>query len=149
MFYTRFAQANVLTTEEENGVNTTVYTVANPGTSCNPSATNLIAACGATAMAQTTYTTAIESSRRRTLWSLPVGADQQVGRNGTISVNYLHSQGVHQLATQNIGYNFADPSASTAQYQYFSEGVFHQNQLIVHGRMCRRRRRFRCSGTTR
>jgi len=63
------------------------------------------------------------------------GADQQVGRNGTISVNYLHSQGVHQFATQNIGYNFADPPASTAEYQFFSEGVFNQNQLIVHGRV--------------
>jgi hypothetical protein len=47
-------------------------------------------------------------------------------------VNYLHSQGSHQLATQNIGYNFTDPSASTANYQYFSEGVFNQNQLVIH-----------------
>jgi hypothetical protein len=63
------------------------------------------------------------------------GVDQQVGKNGTISVNYLHTQGVHQFATQNIGYNFADPAASTAQYQFFSEGKFNQNQLIVHGRV--------------
>jgi uncharacterized membrane protein YgcG len=63
------------------------------------------------------------------------GADQQVGRYGTISVNYLHSQGVHQFATQNIGYNFINPIASTAEYQYFGEGVFKQNQLIVHGRV--------------
>jgi hypothetical protein len=42
---------------------------------------------------------------------------------------------VHQFATQNIGFNFADPAASTAQYQFFSEGTFNQNQLIIHGRV--------------
>jgi hypothetical protein len=131
MFYTRFAQANVLTLEKENGVNETVYTVENPSTSCAPGATNLITACGATATAQSTYT-ATSNLRSPYIVEFAVGADQQVGRNGTISVNYLHSQGAHQLATQNIGYNFADPSLSTANYQYFSEGVFNQNQLIVH-----------------
>jgi hypothetical protein len=136
MFYTRFAQVNVLTLEQENGVNTTVYTVENPSTACNPSAaapsaTDLIAACGATATAQTTYT-ATSNLRSPYITEFAIGADQQVGRDGTISVNYVHSQGVHQLATQNIGYDFDDPSATTAHYQYFSEGVFNQNQLIIH-----------------
>jgi hypothetical protein len=134
LFYTRFAQEYVLTTEEENGVNTTAYTVENPGTGCNPSAANLIVACGATSESQTTYTSA-PNLRAPYIVEFAGGADQQVGRNGTISVNYLHSQGVHQFATQNIGYNFADPPASTAEYQFFSEGVFNQNQLIVHGRV--------------
>ena len=134
MFYTRFAQEYVLTTEEENGINTTSYTVANPGTSCNPSAPNLIVACGATSDNQQTYSS---SPNLRTPYIIEFagGADQQVGKNGTISVNYLHTQGVHQFATQNIGYNFADPAASTAQYQFFSEGTFNQNQLIIHGRV--------------
>jgi len=134
MFYTRFAQEYVLTTEEENGINTTSYTVANPGTGCNPSAPNLILACGATSASQTTYTTA-PNLRAPYIIEFAGGADQQVGKNGTISVNYLHTQGVHQFATPNIGFNFADPMASTAQYQFFSEGVFNQNQLIVHGRV--------------
>ncbi len=134
MFYTRFAQAYVLTTEEENGINTTAYTVANPGVSCDPSAPNLIVACGATSDNQTTYGSA-PNLRAPYILEFAGGADQQVGKNGTISVNYLHTQGVHQFATQNIGYNFADPAASTAQYQFFSEGVFNQNQLIVNGRV--------------
>ena len=33
------------------------------------------------------------------------------------------------------GTTLTDPAASTAQYQYFSEGKFNQNQLIVHGRV--------------
>ena len=134
MFYTRFAQEYVLTTEEENGINTTSYTVANPGTNCDPSAPNLIVACGATSDNQTTYSSA-PNLRAPYIVEFAGGVDQQVGKNGTISVNYLHSQGVHQFATQNIGYNFADPMASTAQYQFFGEGVFNQNQLIVHGRV--------------
>ena len=134
MFYTRFAQEYVQTTEEENGINTTSYTVANPGTSCNPSAPNLIVACGATSDNQQTYSS---SPNLRTPYIIEFagGADQQVGKNGTISVNYLHTQGVHQFATQNIGFNFADPAASAAQYQFFSEGTFNQNQLIIHGRV--------------
>jgi hypothetical protein len=136
MFYTRFAQGNILTLEQENGVNTTNYTVENPSATCNPSAsaTNFLADCGATSVAQTTYTAA---SNLRTPYVVEFagGADQQVGRRGTISVNYVHSQGVHQLATQNIGYNFANPSLSTQENQYFSEGVFNQNQLIINGRV--------------
>ncbi|MGA8938005.1 MAG: carboxypeptidase-like regulatory domain-containing protein [Acidobacteriaceae bacterium] len=131
MFYTRFGQGNVLTLEQENGVNETVYTVANPSASCNPGATNLVSACGATATAQTVYTAA-SNLRSPYIVEFAIGADQQVGKDGTISINYLHTQGVHDLVTQNIGYNFADPSASTAHYQYFTEGAFHENQLIVH-----------------
>ena len=134
LFYTRFAQEYVLTTEEQNGINTTSYTVANPGTSCDPSAANLIAACGATSENQTTYSSA-PNLRAPYIVEFAGGVDQQVGKNGTISVNYLHTQGAHQFATQNIGYNFEDPAASTAQYQFFSEGKFNQNQLIVHGRV--------------
>jgi hypothetical protein len=134
LFYTRFAQANILATEEENGLNTTAYTVEDPGAGCNPSSTNLITDCGATSAAQTTYTAA-GNLRSPYITEVAVGADQQVGKRGTISVNYVHSQGVHQLATQNIGYDFADRAASTAKYQYFSEGVFKQNQLIINGRV--------------
>jgi hypothetical protein len=134
MFYTRFGQGNVLTLEQNNGVNTTNYTVENPTAACNPSATNYITSCGATSTAQTTYTAA-SNLRTPYVAEYAIGADQQIGRNGTLSINYVHSDGQHQLATQNIGYNFADPAASTAEDQYFSEGAFNQNQLIIHGRV--------------
>jgi hypothetical protein len=134
MFYTRFAQENVLTLEQENGVNTTNYTVENPSATCNPSATDFIAACGGSSTTPTTYTAA-SNLRSPYVVEFAGGADQQVGRRGTISVNYVHSQGVHQMATQNIGYNFGNPSLSTQENQYFSEGVFNQNQLIINGRV--------------
>jgi hypothetical protein len=143
LFYTRFGQGNILTLEQENGKNETVYTVDNPttGAACNPGAAttgtgtptqNLIAACGATATAQTTYTAA-PNLRTPYIVQFAAGADQQVGRYGTLSFNYLHSQGNHQFASQNIGYDFADPSLTTSSYQYFSEGIFKQNQFIING----------------
>jgi uncharacterized membrane protein YgcG len=143
LFYDRFQQSNVLTLEQENGVNETVYTVNNPGAACIPSATNLIEACvpsGTEASAQTTYS-ATTNLRSPYIVQFAGGADQQIGRYGTISVNYLHSQGVHQLATQNINYNYdpenpgpSDPTRGP-EFQYFTEGVFNQNQLIINGRV--------------
>jgi hypothetical protein len=152
MFYTRFSQGNVLTLEQENGVNETVYTVDNPTAACNPGATtsgggsaanNLISACDATPSTQTTYTGAA-NLRSPYIVEFAGGADQQLGRSATISVNYLHSQGSHQLASQNINYNLATEGLATQgpanpsigpQYQYFSEGTFKQNQLIINGRV--------------
>ena len=150
MFYTRFGQGNILTTEQENGKNETVYTVDNPntGAACNPGAAttgtgtaaeNLIAACDATATAQTTYTAA-PNLRTPYIVQFALGADQQVGKYGTLSFNYLHSQGSHQFASQNLGYDAADPGASTAEYQYFSEGIFKQNQFILNGHVQTSRR---------
>jgi hypothetical protein len=145
MFYTRFGQGNILTLEQENGSNETIFTVENPstGAACNPSAAtggagtaaeNLIAACGATTQQQTTYTAA-PNLRTPYIIQVAAGADQQVGKFGTISVNYIHSQGDHQFASQNIGYNFTDQTLTKPEYQYFSEGIFKQNQLTIFGRV--------------
>ncbi len=133
-FYTRFKQPSILILEQENGKNETVYTENSPSTACNPSATDFIAACGATTTAQTVYSAA-PNLRSSYIVEASAGVDQQVGRYGTVSINYLHALGLHQLATQNIGYNFADPSLSTANYQFFTEGAFHQNELIFHGHL--------------
>jgi len=147
MFYDRFGQGQVLTLARE-GVSTNVvsaYTLDTVPTGCTPSA---LATCVADAMASgaTTSTTYQAASNLRTPYvsQFAIGTDQQLGRFGTLSVNYLHTQGVHQLATQNIGY----PSPNTAQpiiitptttfpstYQYFSEGAFKQNQLIMNARV--------------
>ena len=134
LFYDRFQQSNVLTLETENGVNTTVYTVNNPQAGCSPSASNFITACGATAAAQTLYSAA-SNLRTPYIVQFAGGADQQIGRYGTISVNYLHSQGVHQLATQNIAYVPGASEHGAPHNQFFSEGVFNQNQLVINGRV--------------
>jgi hypothetical protein len=93
-----------------------------------------------TSQSQQTYEEA-PNLRTAYLTQFAGGFDQQVTRAGSLSVNYLHSQGVHELATQNIGYPLGLPPNTVpsgpvqARYQYFSEGVFRQDQLIVNGRV--------------
>lgn len=147
IFYDRFGQGNILTLQEQNGTNETVYTVENPGSATNPCTPDLnqpitqalINACigGNAASTQTTYSAASNIRSPYTM-ETAIGADQEVGRFGTLSVNYVHSQGVHELAQQNINYSLATPGPANAtvgpQYQFFSGGIFNQNQLIVNGR---------------
>ena len=69
-----------------------------------------------------------------------VSVERQLTRNANLSVSYLHSRGVHQFVSWNAnaplpGTPFSDgprpdPAAGNI-YQYASEGVFNQNQLIT------------------
>lgn len=62
-----------------------------------------------------------------------IGIERQVTKSSTISVTYLNSLGNHQFITRNAnapqvpGYDAAAPNI----YQYYSEAVFKQNQLIT------------------
>ncbi|MDQ2924926.1 MAG: carboxypeptidase regulatory-like domain-containing protein [Acidobacteriota bacterium] len=131
MFYTRFDLGNVITLARENGTVTTLFTLNGSSPGCSPSN---VGACttGVAAGGNTTYT---RTAGLRTPYILQfaLGADQQVSRFGTVSVNYLHARGVHQFASQNAAYPLTGIPAPGAPvvYQYFSEGVFNQNQLIV------------------
>ena len=62
-----------------------------------------------------------------------IGVDQQVGRLGTISVNYLTARGDHQFLTRvftpNIPNAFDIPNAYN--FQYGSGGVYNQQQFRV------------------
>jgi hypothetical protein len=71
-----------------------------------------------------------------------VSLERQLGRIGTVSVTYLNSRGLHQLVLENINtpldINAAVPNATRPLspnadniYQYNSEAVFNQNQLIT------------------
>jgi hypothetical protein len=139
LFYDRFGQGNVLTLARENGVNNTIYTVRNPSCTTGPNPTcctpSMISACIGLAptSSQTVYSTS--NLHAPYIVQFQIGADRQLGKIGTLSLNYLHSQGVHQLATQNIAYNIATQVATGEQFQYFTEGVFQQNQLVLNGRV--------------
>jgi hypothetical protein len=144
LFYDRFAQSTILNLEQENGTNELVYTLSSIPSGCYPSLSpsTLFGVCvpsGTAAKTQTTYQLA-GNAHAPYITEFAGGADKQLGRIGTVSFNFVHSQGVHALATQNLNYNFSPtaPGAATAtgpQYQYFTEGVFNQNQLIVNGRV--------------
>ena len=139
LFYDRFGGSYILNLERYNGTSEQAYTLSKVPVKCTPTNPNYKVDClaGATASSQQTYETA-PNLRTPYITQFAGGFDQQVTRAGSLSFNYLHSQGVHELATQNIGYprNGLQPGAVVpAQYQYFSEGVFRQDQLIVNGRV--------------
>jgi Carboxypeptidase regulatory-like domain len=59
--------------------------------------------------------------------------EQQVTKSSTVSVTYLYSLGQHQYLTRNANAPQVpdyDPSAPNI-YQYYSEGVYKQNQIIT------------------
>jgi len=72
-----------------------------------------------------------------------IGIERQLGRMGTLAVTYLNSRGVHQFVTINANAPLPgtydptsgsgvrpDPNAGNI-YQYTSEGIFKQNQVIT------------------
>jgi len=134
MFYDRFGIGNVLNLARQNGTVTTTFTTTAPSAACSPNTTASITACtsGASAASTTTYT---KDPNLRTPYTMQFafGADKQLWKLGTLSVNYLHARGVHQLASQNASYPLTGTPAPGAPvlYQYFTEGVFNQNQLVV------------------
>jgi hypothetical protein len=74
-----------------------------------------------------------------------VGLERQLSKNATVSVTYLNSHGVHQLFTRDINAPYCSPGDSSCTpsagvppnpksgniYQYESDGLINQNQLIT------------------
>jgi len=142
IFYDRFSLTNVITTEQENGSNQTLFTISAPGAACTPT-NQTAAACGTTgAGTQTTY--AIGPSLRTSYtMQAAIGLDEQLGKIGTVSVNYINSRGVHEFNSQDLsapvpavdGTIVPNPVGTPNIYQFASNGVFRQNQLSISPRI--------------
>ena len=144
IFYDRFTLANVITTEQENGTNQQLFTIKGTALSSACTPTNqTAAACGTgTANAQTTYTI---SSRLHSpyLMQAAIGFDEQLGKIGTVSINYLNMRGVHEFNSNNLSAPVPEadgtipPEAAGTPnlYQFASQGVFRQNQLSISPRV--------------
>ncbi len=143
MFYDRYNLTNVLTTVRENGVNQVQSLVVNPGTTAAPCSPTSVSNCGAGSSSGLSTYTADPKLRTPYTMQFAVGADQQLFRGATLSVNYLNSRGVHQFLSQNVNAptvdangNYVYPTPGTGGgsppvfNQYQSEGVFRQQQLI-------------------
>jgi hypothetical protein len=127
MFYDRFQIGNILTTVQGDGLHQEQLIDRNPNLNhpgCSPTAIGL---CGTPTAGNTTTITAAPSLRTPYTMQFAIGADQQLFRGASLSVNYLHARGVHQFLSENVSYQTTNPT----QYQYQSEGVFRQNQLIA------------------
>jgi Carboxypeptidase regulatory-like domain len=147
IFYDRFAQNLIMQAQRLNGASQQQYTINAGPTGANqaqlqslyasyPTTTpplNLLTATGTG-----TYSIAPSLHAPYTIQAA-ASVERQVTKASTLSVTYVHSQGVHQLFSINCQALAAGTCASlnapvltiaAPQYVYMSEGVFKQNQLI-------------------
>ena len=157
MFYDRFTEDLVLQVETLNGEieQPTIVSVTQPGpiqcpVGTPPGATQpgtiLISDCSITAVPLSPTVYQINPNLRAPYaMQSAVSLERQLGSFGTLSLTYLNSVGEHQLILVNVNAPCAlgsRPSASCAPgerplggndniYQYNSEAIFRQNQLIA------------------
>lgn len=134
IFYDRFGQDLILQSERLNGINQQQFTLNENtpvGQALLPSLfshyPNLPSLTGLTAIPSTTYTIN-PALRAPYAVQAAVSVERQLSKLSTLTLTYIHSQGVHQLFSINTNALNGGPAA----YQYVSEGVFKQNQLIAH-----------------
>lgn len=68
-----------------------------------------------------------------------VGADWKIDRANTVTATYLFTRGIHQYLTNNVTappfdlatYSTAGPLPTKFNYQFGSDGIYKQNQVIV------------------
>ncbi len=144
-FYDRFGISQVLTAARDNGVVQQQTVIENPTcylpnglpsaaaiqAECTPAVTTAPTAGGAFS-APTRYE--ISPDLRAPLNEQEsIGLDHQLTKTSTVSVTYIHSHGVHALDTINANAPYAPTYDSTLGnvYEYYSEGLYNQNQLFV------------------
>ncbi len=73
------------------------------------------------------------NSHLRTPYTMQTGVsiERQLGKSANLAVTYLNARGVHAFFTNNINAHDPPDPNKGAIYQFESEGVFRQNQLIV------------------
>lgn len=130
IFYDRFAYNLVEQTERLNGI-TQLQTI----TSFDPDTPGV---AGTAVVSPTIYQLA---SGLRTPMNIQsaVGLERQVTARATVALTYLNTHGEHQLFLRNANAPFAGgsrPFGGTDNiYQYDSEGIYRQNQLIANVRV--------------
>jgi Carboxypeptidase regulatory-like domain/TonB dependent receptor len=140
IFYDRFTYDLALQQERLNGITQQQFLVTNPAFFLNEIPAPSLLPAGATA--PTVYRTN-PNLRTPSIMQTGISVERQLTKNANLAVTYLTSRGVHQFFTENINAPECTSfpcDASTAPrplggsdniYQYQSEGIFKQNQLIV------------------
>jgi hypothetical protein len=137
MFYNRFSENNVMQLRRLNGVLQQQYVVTSPD--CYPSCS--VANLAGTETSPTVYSLA-ENLRSPYVIQGAVSVERQLTRIMNVSMNYVHTRGVHSLITNNINAPLPGTITDTDPtgvrpfgnvgniYQYQSGGSYQQNQLI-------------------
>jgi hypothetical protein len=118
IFYDRFSQNLIMQAERLNGINQQQFVINNPSFPNLPSVASL-------ASTPTTRWTVDPNLRAPYTIQTAASVERQINRISTLSVSYLHSHGVHQLFANVVG------TVPAPQYQFESDGVYNQNQLIT------------------
>jgi hypothetical protein len=124
IFYDRFAQNLIMNAERLNGATVQQFTVSDP--TCLASYPNPPSASCRTATGISQYNIAPNVRAPYTLQAV-ASIERQLSKASTLTVSYIRSQGEHQLFSVNT--NALTPGAP-AVYEYVSEGIYRQNQLI-------------------
>ncbi|MGB6835910.1 MAG: carboxypeptidase regulatory-like domain-containing protein [Candidatus Acidiferrum sp.] len=137
IFYDRFAENLVLQQQLANGFIQQQFLIPNPAF-FDPNQTTLPSGFPTTASSpQTVY---VKNPNLRAPYTMQTGVtlERQLTNFANISVTYLNSRGDHQLYSNVFAPNTPNAplpagfNPNDIAYQYASEGVFKQNQLIVH-----------------
>jgi Carboxypeptidase regulatory-like domain len=140
MFYERLSEPSVMQAERFNGVTQVQYiATTNLDYPTIPSSAQLQLSSPTTYQIDPRF-------RAPYIMQTAVSLERQLSKTATVTVSYLNSRGFRQLLTRNINaplpgtFDPNDPSCDSRPtqtcnniYQYESEGVFRQNQLIVNG----------------
>jgi len=142
IFYDRFDEGSVLNTERFNGTTQQKYIVAATDASPIDFFPN-VPPVNELPASQTTPTVYQIGSSLRAPYTMQgaVSIERQITKIATLSASYINSRGVHQFLSVNAnaplpGTPYSDGprplgDAAGNVYQYISEGIFKQNQLIT------------------
>jgi hypothetical protein len=141
IFYDRFSYNYLLQAERLNGTTQEQYIVANPD--FYPAIPSPSVLAGLATTSPTIYQL---SSNVRAPYTMEAGfsVERQLTKTATVSVTYLNSRGEHQLFLRNANAPLPGtyppsnvrPEGNNANvYQYDTQGVFVQNQIIANGRV--------------
>jgi len=138
IFYDRFAENLVLQQELQNGFIQQQFLVPNP-TFFSPNQPTLPGQPGFPATASSSETVYAKNANLRSPYTMQAGVtlERQLTKFANLSVTYLNSRGVHQFYSNVFPPNTPNSpllpgfNSSDILYQYASEGIFKQNQLIV------------------
>jgi hypothetical protein len=144
MFYERFSDTNVVQADRLNGFTQIQYIVSCLDPQSCPITFQYPTPPSLSELQNSSPTTYQIDPRLRSPYIMQsaLSLERQITKAATVTVSYLNSRGFDQLLTRNINAPIppsTDPHDPTVRpfgtlnniYQYATEGVFRQNQLIV------------------
>ena len=147
-FYNRFSVPNALTsgsgtpyviqTIHDNRINQKSYVVESPNF-YNPNAAQPESVLQNASTSVPSYHTIDPHFHAALDMQGGVGVDRQISKAVTGNITYLYTQGVHEYMSDNVTapefdpatYTIVGPTPPVYNYQFQSEGVYRQQQLIV------------------